>query len=430
MDIFLPICGEDILVLQKTWEAVSTMRENYFGRVNVVIGDDKQAKEAHELSKIYDFKYLSRANKGFMKKTGNLDFLFENSFAPLVVVFDADFCPVPEFLNVTVPKIINKPNVGILQTPQEFFPSSNKFEQAASDSQFDFYRIIQPSRNQFGASICVGSNAVFRREAIEGTKVYDWLISNKIDHGEDVNTGFYLNTKGWKTEFLDWPLAYGRSAENLKQLIKQRERWCSSSSKMFLSGIVLSSDLGLIEKICFYTGFLYYLSDPIKLMLNYMLFVILVFHGDNLNLVNSLWFIPHIAFGLILLPLSRGKLQDRYSRGASVALTYINTYTLVRRIFGIGANWVPTGAVNNKDKAVTQVRGFIIINFLFYTTLTIVLSVLGKIHYSNIGALSVIFWIVVFIIDHVNLLTLFIDKKNTVVNPPVLSQTLVIDSNM
>ncbi len=53
--------------------------------------------ELENLAKEYGFKYLSRPNKGEMKKAGNLKYGFERSEGEYIVVFDADFAPLQNF---------------------------------------------------------------------------------------------------------------------------------------------------------------------------------------------------------------------------------------------------------------------------------------------------------------------------------------------
>lgn len=404
VDIYLPVCGESIEIIKKTFHGVSVLAKTYGNdKVKVYVGDDKPNNEVKNLAFEYGFKYLTRSNNE-MKKTGNLKNLFENSNGKYYLVFDADFVPLDNFLDETISILENSPQIGILQIPQSFFYNfDNQFENKCSETQADFYNIIQQARNHFGASICVGSNAIFRRSAVEKTKLFDWLYENKIDHGEDANSGFHLVNNGYKVEYINKQLAFGRSAENLNQLIKQRDRWCSSSTKMFLTGIVAKSKLTLMQKICYYCGFLYYASDLIKLILNYLIIFIFIFHSNSLNWVYSLWFIPHIIFGMIIIPIftKRGFSLESYK--INLALTYTNAYRFTLRLFGFGADWKPTGAVQ-KDKTVENIKDCVKINLAIYTVLVIGLIFGSKIDFTNLNHYTLIFWIVFFVFNHILLI--------------------------
>lgn len=346
-----------------------------------------------------------------MKKTGNLNFLFSKSNAPFFVVFDADFVPDSNFLKITIPLIVEDDKIAILQTPQGFYKSDNNFEQAASDSQIDFYRIIQNSRNYFGGSVCVGTNAVYRRSSISDSKVYEWLIKNKIDHGEDVNTGFYLLDKGYKVEYLPVFLALGNSASNIPSLIKQRNRWASSSTRMFLSGIVYKSKITLMQKISFYSGFMYYITDSLRFSLSYMLFFVLFFHGQELQFVNAVWFFPHIIFGFIILPIFRKNKFNLEPKVVDLLLVYTNMYTFIKRLFGVGANWVPTANVPHTDEVVLKIKKLVYFNFALFYIITLIMTFMNKIPYNNIQAYTVIFWIYYFVITHLILINYLNNKK-------------------
>lgn len=221
VDIYLPICGEDIKILKKTWNAVNNLN---WKNINVYVLDDKAHKIAQLLSKKMKFKYISRPNRGYMKKAGNLRHAFELTKGEYIAIFDADFIPDKNFLNETVPYMIEDSNIGILQTPQYFNCTSeihdnNPLEYGAGQIQEEFYKSIQVSRDTIGGSICVGSNALYRRKALEtigGTY--------EIEHSEDIWTGLALIMEGYRVKYLPINLAVGLSPTNLDQYIRQQYR--------------------------------------------------------------------------------------------------------------------------------------------------------------------------------------------------------------
>lgn len=79
-----------------------------------------------------------------MRKSGNLRHAFSVTTGEAFVVFDADFCPRPDFLRETVPHLTD-PSIGILQTPQYFSrrPHQTWVEQGAGVCQELFYRMEQ-----------------------------------------------------------------------------------------------------------------------------------------------------------------------------------------------------------------------------------------------------------------------------------------------
>ena len=101
-------------------------------------------------------------------------------------IFDADFCPRPDFLKELIVEHLDDEKIAIVQSPQFFRVTDEQtwVEQGAGATQELFYRVVQVNRNRWGASICVGSNALYRRAALEevgGTA--------EIGFSEDVHTG-------------------------------------------------------------------------------------------------------------------------------------------------------------------------------------------------------------------------------------------------
>ncbi len=102
VDIFLPICGEEVAVLRNTWDHVAMIE--YKNKTVYVLDDSKEDFEAHKaLAEEFGFIYMERPNKGHMKKAGNLKYTFERSKGEFIAIFDADFCPHPDFSERNTP---------------------------------------------------------------------------------------------------------------------------------------------------------------------------------------------------------------------------------------------------------------------------------------------------------------------------------------
>lgn len=90
---------------------------------------------------------IRRTDRPALRKAGNLRHAFSVTSGEAFVVFDADFCPRPDFLLETIP-YLSDPSVGILQTPQFFSRRSEQtwVEQGAGVCQELFYRMEQVIR--------------------------------------------------------------------------------------------------------------------------------------------------------------------------------------------------------------------------------------------------------------------------------------------
>lgn len=87
---------------------------------------------------------IRRDNRPELKKAGNLRHAFAQTVGEITAVFDADFCPRPDFLRETLPYFLDR-SIGIVQTPQFFRRTEEQtwVEQGAGASQEAFYRMIQ-----------------------------------------------------------------------------------------------------------------------------------------------------------------------------------------------------------------------------------------------------------------------------------------------
>ncbi len=93
VDIFLPICGEDIVVLDNTWKNVSQLR---YKNIQVYVLDDSvsNCRQHRQIAQRYGFSYFERPNKGAKKKAGNLKYAYERTHGDFITIFDADFAPL------------------------------------------------------------------------------------------------------------------------------------------------------------------------------------------------------------------------------------------------------------------------------------------------------------------------------------------------
>jgi cellulose synthase/poly-beta-1,6-N-acetylglucosamine synthase-like glycosyltransferase len=184
VDIFLPCCFEPLDVLENTYKYVKNLE--YPGKLRVRVMDDSAQETVRELATSYGFDYSVRDDRPRLKKAGNLRWNFARTSGDFFAIFDADFCPRRDFLLEILPEHLADEKTAIIQTPQFFRTTKEQtwVEQGAGATQELFYRVVQVNRNRWGASICVGSNAVYRRASLEpvgGTA--------EIGFSEDVHTG-------------------------------------------------------------------------------------------------------------------------------------------------------------------------------------------------------------------------------------------------
>ena len=347
VDIFLPNCGEDIAVLENTWNGVRDLKNSYSGKIVVYCLDDANREEVKVLSKKFGFKYYSRPNRGQGKKAGNLQFGFSVSRSKYIVIFDADFKPNKIFLDELMPYLESNNNVGIVQSPQYFDIklSQGWLERGAGSVQEFFYRSIQVSRMSHNASICVGSNAIYRRKALKKSGGFA-----QIEHSEDVHTGFNMNIHGYHLQYVPVIVAKGLCPSDMQAFFKQQYRWCAGSLSLIFSQKFWSKKMKFQERLSYLSGFFYYLSTALSVISTPIIpLMMILIYPNEIKLFNYLLILPTIFFSQIVYPLWH---KSRYSIEAwSVGNIYgwAHLFAFYDNLFGSQMAWQPTGSKIKKD---------------------------------------------------------------------------------
>ncbi|WP_088318874.1 glycosyltransferase [Kineosporia sp. R_H_3] len=339
VDVFLPTAGEPVALLRNTYEHVA--RLSWPGELAVLVLDDSGRPEVERLAGEYGFTYLSRPDRGRLKKAGNLAHGYAHSAGDHILVLDADFCPAPDALRELVP-YLDDPQVGIVQSPQYFdsLGPATWLERGAGAVQELFYRWVQPARDGVGAAICVGTNAVYRRAALEAAGGFA-----QIGHSEDVHTGVAVLRTGSGLRYVPVLVARGLCPDGVAGFVSQQYRWCTGSMSLLADRGFHNAGLPLRQRVCFWTGFLYYITTGIN-----------VFAGLA-SAVVMLWVLPEHVSPLHYLPLVLA-VWVMFAQWRRVSWAHYDLNVLrVRMLYSVAhalavwhaltgrtQEWVPTGA--------------------------------------------------------------------------------------
>jgi len=261
VDIFITTCGEDPQVIENTFYHASQL--TYHPR-QIYVLDDGASPEVKELAQKYGLIYLSRPNRGYLKKAGNLLYGYKQTWGNFILVLDADFAVAPCALEHMIPWVMRDSKIAILQTPQyfDFTPNLSWPALGAAYCQEAFYRAIQPARDYLGNSaICVGTNALYRREALEQIGGF-----YQVPASEDVHNGVALINAGWKIKYIPILLARGLCPESAQALFKQHYRWCSGSMGLITSRFFWEGQMPLWQKLIYLCGVCYYPAMALSLL--------------------------------------------------------------------------------------------------------------------------------------------------------------------
>ena len=346
VDIFLPIAGESIDIIKKTWQAVNKLEYNNF---NVYVLDDKADQDAKELASECGFNYLCRPNRGEFKKAGNLQYGYAHSSGEYVLVLDADFAPVPTALTESLPYIMSDKEMSILQTPQYFdtdmeIHKRSPIEYGAGVVVEEFYRITQPSKSIFGLAMCVGTSAIYRREAI--VEVGIPLVS----HTEDLRQGLMTMSAGYHLGYIPLIISKGICPDNLQAYYSQQLRWAYGSVETLFSSFLYDAKLNLWGKVNFLSSTLYYLAEATAPLLSLQLLCLLFFNTDSLKLGWVLPFVPYIVYELLVRPrmLLSKKLYGVKLAGITQMFTYLDA--MIRYFLRQPIAWKSTNVKDSQNE--------------------------------------------------------------------------------
>ncbi|MFG2356404.1 glycosyltransferase family 2 protein [Streptomyces sp. NPDC048521] len=340
--VFLPVCGEPVEVLENTWTHVRRLADRYPGKATPYVLDDSASPRLAAMAETFGFVYGSRPNRGWFKKAGNLHYGLGISDEEYILILDADFAPRADLLEELLPYMEHDPGIGIVQSPQYFrvLDRQTWVERGAGSVQELFYRAVQVSRQRHDGAICVGSCAVYRRTALEangGTTL--------IEHSEDVHTGFDLRRLGWSLRYVPIALATGNCPDNVNAFYHQQYRWCSGSMSLLGSKKFWDTELRLSTRLCYVSGFLYYLHTALFTFVAPLIpIVLLLVMPEKLKVEYTLLVLPSVLYTTLIFPWWH---RCRYRLDAwAVRLLYgwAHLFAVWDIVRGRRQAWRPTGS--------------------------------------------------------------------------------------
>ena len=402
VDVYLPVCKEPLEILENTWKHVAALQYPKQKKAVFVL-DDGGDSSVKSLAQSFDFNYVCRLNRPELKKAGNLRHGFSISSGEFFTVFDADFCPRPEFLLETIPYLIDDPRRAILQTPQFFRSTGNQtwVEQGAGAAMEYCYRMLQQCYDKWGAAICVGTNAVYRRAALEP-------IGGTVPTSscEDVHTGFYVVAHDWTLKPIPLVLACGTCPDTPRAFFGQQLRWCTGTMALILDTNFWRSSLSVKQKLCYLISVMYYVTTAIQPFLGPIPAPLILWTRPDLFKYYNLFFgFPNIFLSLVALRIwTRGRytLSVQY---AQIIMSFAYLQAFLDMIAGTKMSWIPSGVqAGGKAHKNHRYRNMRVLAWSWTITHTSLLVVAGA--YRVVGGMGWYNLVPVLVIDAFNLLCL------------------------
>ena len=237
--ILVPTVNEGVATLRPTLEGCIAARDEYLarypnGQVTIVVCNDGRTAgyqcwpEIETLAQELGIRCVTRSSGGGAK-AGNIENVRQIcriTQDSLLVIFDADQVPNPEFLLKTIPPFSDA-KVGWVQTGQYYANSNNPVSRWADDQQSMFYNVLCPGKAALNSAFICGTNVVIRAAALDE-------IGGLPQHSvtEDFAASIALHPR-WRSIYLTDVLATGLGPLDVPSYLKQQGRWALGTLGVF-----------------------------------------------------------------------------------------------------------------------------------------------------------------------------------------------------
>ncbi|HEX3756601.1 MAG TPA: glycosyltransferase family 2 protein [Rhizomicrobium sp.] len=206
------------------------------------------------------------------------------SDAPFVAVLDADFRPPADWLSAVVPRLMESPQAGFIQSRCEFTNADTNWLTRAQGLLLDAHFIMEQAvRARWDMLIQFnGTAAVWRRAAIDAAGGWsgDFL-------SEDLDLTIRAALAGWRGIFAAEPVVRGLVPHRVEHWRVQQQRWAMGFAQVArkLMTLIWTSDWSWAAKISVAFLILYQAAFPIAAVGTIALLIDLALRGRDLALV-------------------------------------------------------------------------------------------------------------------------------------------------
>ena len=224
VDVFVTSCGEDYPLIEKALTAACAMR----GEHRTWLLDDGKDPVLAQLAIRLNAGYLTRQDHRDAK-AGNINAALARTDGDVIVIFDIDHVPTPDFLEQTLSYFAD-PEIGFVQVMPTFSNVKQSWvAHAAAETSLDFYNPTSKGMDGLSSVTKMGSNSLVRRTALASIGGYQPGLA------EDLATSIALHAAGWSSAYVAEPLAPGLAPPDIAAWFTQQFKWSRGVFELLLT---------------------------------------------------------------------------------------------------------------------------------------------------------------------------------------------------
>lgn len=224
VDVFVTVYKEPYALVERAVQAACAMR----GPHRTWLLDDGNDPALTDLAQRLGAGYLTRTDRKDAK-AGNINAALLRTSGDIVVIFDVDHAPTPDFLERTLGYFAD-PSIGFVQVMLTFCNEKTSWiARAAAESSLDFYNPTSIGADGIGSATLIGSNALIRRAALTSIGGYHPGLA------EDLATSIAIHAAGWHSAYVAEPLAPGLAPPDLPAWFTQQMKWARGVFELLIT---------------------------------------------------------------------------------------------------------------------------------------------------------------------------------------------------
>lgn len=322
VDVFVTTCGEEYALVEQSLAAACAMD----GPHQTWLLDDGHDPALARLAEQLGAGYLTRLDRKDAK-AGNVNAALARTNGDIIVIFDVDHVPEPNFLQRTL-SCFTDPTVGFIQVMPTF--SNNRegwVARAATETSLDFYNPTSKGMDGFHSVTKMGSNSLIKRAALNSIGGYQPGLA------EDLATSIALHAAGWRSRYVAEPLAPGLAPPDLAAWFAQQFKWSRGVFEILLTTYPrLFGRLSWGQRLSYAVRTTNYLLGPV-IFIHLLVTILVLLGGSNTARADLQQYFLHLT------PLALLEMIIRYLALRKWRHPSISTKALWRAVILVYVTW-------------------------------------------------------------------------------------------